>query len=220
MPGAAGNLVIGRCGLQFSICFVPKCQTGSTNMRTIIFSVIFVSLPAFANDKADPIPQPAPQALKQEQAQITNGGDSSSSSSSSATANGTGGAASSDNAVSFRDRIQAPPVFAPAVYASGPCNIGWSAGASAPGAGLSFGRSKSDTSCDRRELARIMSTLNPAAALKILCADPIAREVLTDSDCVYMVPPDTSKPTVVILDGNGHATKEELRRAFEGSLGK
>jgi len=188
-------------------------------MKTLVLAATLVTLPAFATDKQSPIYQPAPQAQKQDQQASS---DASANATSSATANTGASASSSDNSIRYEDRLQAPAVFAPAVYASGPCAYGWSAGASAPGAGLSFGKSKPDAACDRRELARVLTPLNPALALKILCADPIAAEVATPEDCRYAAPTDTSKPTVVILE-DGHAdlaTKEQLRRAVEAAAGK
>lgn len=94
----------------------------------------------------------------------------------------------------YEEKRQAPGVYAPAIYASGPCAYGWSAGASIPGGGASFGKSKPDANCDRRELARVLTPLNPRLALKVLCTDPLIRDVaaagmLADDDCVYYDPP-------------------------------
>src|SRR5690606_25625248 len=113
---------------------------------------------------------------------------------------GDGGDASSsqDVSISYRDRLQAPAVMAPAVYASGPCAYGWSVGVSIPGAGVSGGKSKTDAGCDRRELARVLTPLQPALALKLLCADPMLAEVALPEDCVYFAPPvvtSTAAPT-------------------------
>lgn len=126
---------------------------------------------------------------------------------------------------------QAPAVFAPAVYASGPCAYGWSAGASIPGGGASFGKTKPDTNCDRRELARVLTPLNPYLALKVLCADPLVRELYADSEealdieCTYH-PPVTPEPVVIEVGDvkatvdPQYATREDLDRAFRQAQSK
>jgi len=83
---------------------------------------------------------------------------------------------------------QAPSIDAPAVYASHPCTVGWSAGLSVPGAGVSGGKVKADVGCERRELARVLTALNPALALRVLCADPLIKEVAHEGDCDYLAP--------------------------------
>lgn len=132
----------------------------------------------------------------------------------------------------YEQKRQAPSVFAPAVYASGPCAYGWSAGASIPGGGASFGKSKPDKNCDRRELARVLAPLNPDLALKVLCRDPLIEEMnlageLIPGDCEYMAPPIVitrdldQKPKAGSSDPDPrYATKEELQRAFKDSQSK
>lgn len=135
----------------------------------------------------------------------------------------------------YQQKRQAPSVFAPSVYASGPCAYGWSAGASIPGGGASFGKAKPDTNCDRRELARVLTPLNPDLALRVLCNDPLILELnrmegLVAGDCSYMGPPlvitrdvdqkpraDSSEPPP--LDPR-YATKEQLDKAFKQSQSK
>lgn len=181
---------------------------------------IGMAFPAAATVRPEPTPKPT-------QSQTQSGEQTQTQTQSQTAAGGQGGQSNStsDNAVTYnhQDRLQAPALMAPAVYASGPCAQGWSAGASGPGAGLSFGKAKADPSCDRRELARVMAPLNPALALRILCADPIviALGVTADECRLDPLPPD-NRPTVVILeqDKGGYATKEELKRAFESSASK
>lgn len=124
----------------------------------------------------------------------------------------------------YEERLQAPNVNAPAVYASGSCAYGWSAGLSIPGGGISGGRAKPDASCDRREVARVLTPLNPALALKVLCADPIVMEVAEGSDCIYTKAVDTLSDSYYApapqMDLSRYATKEELDRAFKQSQKK
>lgn len=132
----------------------------------------------------------------------------------------------------YEQKRQAPNVYAPAVYASGPCAYGWSAGASIPGGGASFGRAKPDVNCDRRELARVLTPLNPALALKLLCADPLVQDLFRDNpeaaaiECTFVEFPavvtttsDASSPESESREPP-YVTREELRRAFERSLEK
>lgn len=102
--------------------------------------------------------------------------------------------------------------------------MGWSAGVSIPGAGVSGGRSKSDPACDRREIARVLTPLNPSLALKVLCNDPLVMEVARGSDCVYAKAPDTLGDAYHApapqLELAKYATKEELDKAFKQSQKK
>lgn len=132
----------------------------------------------------------------------------------------------------YEERLQAPSISAPPVYASGPCAYGWSAGLSVPGAGISGGKSKPDTACDRRELARVLTPLNPQLALKILCADPIAAAVATPADCTYIeqesrhvvseAPPSSAKTVEAMKEVFPTKTevKETVDRAFKRSQSK
>lgn len=121
--------------------------------------------------------------------------------------------------VENHERLQAPAVVVPAIYASGPCASGWSAGVSIPGGGISGGKTKSDTPCDRRELARVMTPLNAFLALKILCADPMAAAVASGDDCVYVEKRaeqvNATPSPATCPDTSQLATKEEVRRVFE-----
>lgn len=108
------------------------------------------------------------------------------------------------------------------MYASAVCAYGWSAGLSIPGGGLSGGKSKIDSDCNRRELARVLTPLNPQLALKVLCADPMARDVAEYGDCDYQEPIHILSEPVAIdsVDHSRYATKEELERAFKKSQSK
>ena len=125
-------------------------------------------------------------------------------------------------AINSKQKRQAPGAYAPAVYASHSCALGWSIGASAPGAGISGGKAKADPACERRELARVLTSLNPQLALTVLCADPIVAAVAVEGDCTYVAPP----PIIVESDPapapdlSRYATKEDLDRAFKKSVSK
>lgn len=151
------------------------------------------------------------------QTQTAEGGSASQSQSS--TASNEGNHQSLSVSSSYRDRLQAPGVFAPAVYASGPCAYGWSAGVSFPGGGLSGGKAKTDPGCDRREIARVLTPLNPELALKVLCADPIVAEVAAPGDCEY-IRFEQEATTPVPTDMSAYATKEELDRVFRQAVAK
>lgn len=123
-------------------------------------------------------------------------------------AGGAGGDASNSGlsqSVNFEDRRQAPGLGVPSVFASGPCAYGWSAGVSVPGGAIGGSKAKADPNCDRREAARILLSVNPALALKVLCADPYVKEVATEADCIYAEP-----EPLTFVDPTLFATKEEL----------
>jgi hypothetical protein len=143
------------------------------------------------------------------------------------TATNAGNAQSVNLSSHYEEKLQAPNVYAPAVYASGSCATGWSAGVSIPGAGLSGGKSKSDPACDRREIVRVLTPLNPDLALRVACADPMVREVAEEGDCIYAPPlPPRADPAsrVLVPDLSPYATKAELRdsvdKAFKQSQRK
>lgn len=123
---------------------------------------------------------------------------------------------------SYEEKRQAPPAFAPAIFASGPCAYGWSAGISSPVGGLTGGKSKTDPGCDRREVARVLTPLNPQLALKVLCADPIVAPLATEDDCKYMQPAIAASAPAPDL--SGYVKREELderdRRMLERATRK
>lgn len=117
---------------------------------------------------------------------------------------------------------QAPSISAPTVFASGPCAYGWSAGVSSPVGGISGGKAKADVNCDRREVARILLGVNPALALKVLCADPLVAAVASGDDCQY-IPPATNvvtEPVTPKADTSKFVTREELNKVFKKSQSK
>jgi hypothetical protein len=111
----------------------------------------------------------------------------------------------------YRERLQAPSVSAPAVYASGPCTSGWSAGIAIPGGGLSGGKGKPDPGCERRELARVLTPLAPDLALRLLCADPMLAAVVSADECLFVPQP------LVTTNGKEYATREELEQVRKDS---
>lgn len=122
--------------------------------------------------------------------------------------------------MNYRDRLQAPSINVPAVYASAVCAYGWSAGLSVPGAGVSGGKSKIDSDCNRREAARVLTPLNPQLALKVMCADPMVAAVVTLGDCEYVIPVVAMPVPITPVDPAIYATKDELQKAFKKSLSK
>jgi hypothetical protein len=75
---------------------------------------------------------------------------------------------------------QAPTVIAPDAYPSAPCRVSTSIGGSAPLGGLSFGSSKLDDQCDKRETARSFALIgDKEAARQILCTTKAAKNVTT-----------------------------------------
>jgi len=127
----------------------------------------------------------------------------------------------------YREIRQAPASFAPAIYASGPCAYGWSAALSVPGGSVGGGKAKADQNCDRREIVRILTPLNPSLALKVACADPIVASVAAEKDCVYAPPEvviENTGPPVPAIDLSRYVTREELaerdRRIMRKTVGK
>lgn len=219
------------------------------NFRAFLTVLLLVlAIPVFATGKPDPEPQPPPSAqtssssASQASAASKSASDSSAiASGGSATARGgdakaTGGEGGSASAVgdvtvegdSYRDRLQAPGVSAPPVYASGSCAYGWSAGVAAPGVGISGGRARPDASCDRRELARVLTPLNPALALRLLCADPLLAPIASAEDCTYVAPaPPAAVPMQAAPSNEGaepataapeYVTSAQLRESLDQML--
>jgi hypothetical protein len=122
---------------------------------------------------------------------------------------------------SYRDRLQAPSSHAPAVYASHSCALGWSLGASVPGGSVNGGKAKADPSCERREWARVLYSMNPELALKVACSDPIVAQVAAPGDCEHVhveFERETAAPDPI--DMSAYATKEELDRVFRKTVSK
>lgn len=124
----------------------------------------------------------------------------------------------------YEEKRQAPDVSAPAVYASHSCALGWSIGATGPGAGISGGKAKADPSCERREWARVLWSMNPALALKVACSDPIVAAVVGEGDCVYVTPPAAPEPTAYATKDDVEAVRRDsqqaIERAFKTKQGK
>lgn len=174
------------------------------------------------------------------QQQTATGGSAQQSLSNSNTANGgNGGAGGSSNQTqsannqgnslstvsNYRDRLQAPDINAPAIYASGPCSSGKSVGLAGPGFGISGGKTSTDPQCDRREVARVLMGVNPALALKVLCSDPYVAAVATGNDCVSVEKQSEQVTSPVAsntqaVDLSPYATHEEVERAFKQSQAK
>jgi hypothetical protein len=126
-------------------------------------------------------------------------------------AGGSGGDASNQGnslSVNHEDRLQAPGVWAPPVYASGPCTSGWSAGLSIPGGALSGGRGKPDPGCERRELARVLTPLAPDLALRLLCHDPMLAEIVDAEECIFVPQPSVT---------HDYATRDEVEQLRKDS---
>lgn len=124
----------------------------------------------------------------------------------------------------YREMRQAPASFAPAIYASGPCAYGWSAGVSFPGGSANGGKAKPDVDCNRREAVRILTPLNPVLALKVMCADPLVAQVAEKADCKYIAtlvaapPPDLSEYPK--RDELVEILRERDRRIMQKATGK
>lgn len=144
------------------------------------------------------------------QTQTAAGG--SASQSQTATASNAGNAQSTAITTSYDDRLQAPGLSAPSVFASGPCANGWSAGLSVPGGAITGGKAKADPNCDRREVARILLSISPALALKVLCADPYVKEVAAKEDCIYSEP-----EPLTFIDPTLFVTRDELAQVRQDS---
>ena len=120
---------------------------------------------------------------------------------------GADAAASSDAVLSaeYKERLQAPSISAPPVYASGNCAYGWSVGVAVPGAGASGGKTTPDKDCNRRELVRVVTPLNPWLALKVACEDPLIVDMLlrglaSKEDCKYVAPVTKPNPPQVTIE--------------------
>lgn len=144
-------------------------------------------------------------------------------------AEATGGTAeATGGSVEYSQRRQAPALSAPPVYASGPCAVGASGGISTPVGGISGGKVTFDADCNRRELARVLTPLNPALALKLLCADPMLAAIATESDCAYARPPETPAAAPVVVNVSAPppaapvacAAPEAVEKAFAKCVGK
>jgi hypothetical protein len=90
-----------------------------------------------------------------------------------------------------------PPSFAPDAYPSAPCRVSASAGGSSPYFGLSFGGSKLDKDCAKRELARLLLAAGQRqAAVDALCSTQAARGI---ANCNQLeVGPEPMPPPIVV----------------------
>lgn len=112
--------------------------------------------------------------------------------------------AEATSSLTSQDKRQAPAISAPPVYASGVCAVGASGGISTPVGGISGGKVTFDESCNRRELARVLTPLNPALALALLCRDPLLA-FATDGQCTLAEPPAAGLKTS--LNPSGEVTE-------------
>lgn len=165
-------------------------------------------------------PTPAPIATASSTASSDSSSDASSVSSS------FGGSSNANNQISYvdKDRLQAPSVSAPAVFASHSCAIGGSIGLAGPGFGVSGGKAKSDPKCDLRETVRILATLNPALALALLCQEDAAVAKAAGPDGCKLPPPAPLPPCQVCEPKDDSYSKEEvderIERAFKSASSK
>lgn len=96
----------------------------------------------------------------------------------------------------YRDRLQAPDLYAPPIYPSGPCNSGGSWGFVVPGGGVNAGKAKPDPKCDLREMIRVLTPLNPTLALKLACTDPDVAKAAGAAGCVLPESSNAELPAV------------------------
>lgn len=173
---------------------------------------------------AKPTPTPTPTPVQPVGVSVTNSNTNNSSSTASAsstassnqtqsqTQSATGGdanSASGGNTLQANTNVprQAPMAYAPAVF-SGACLGGFSAGASGPVGGVSFGGTKADKVCQSINLAQVfLSQGNYVAAAKILCSTKPAKEAkLALEDCLAFVRPEPApivqpvQPTIIVVD--------------------
>ncbi len=159
------------------------------------------------------VPTPEPPTQSQNQGQAQNQGQSQQQQSS----------ATNGLSYSVQDRLQiphAPAPTAPAVFASGPCNTGDSRAITTPIGGVSKGKSTADANCDRREVARVLTPLNPALALRVLCSDPYVAAVATPEDCIYTAPVVPGNVTKADLEQVRQENIKRVDAAFKQSQAK
>lgn len=194
-------------------------------MKYLVIAALAVSYSVQAND----VPKPAePVKQKQSQAAFSKSKSSSVSSAESSLVDNSvvntdasainGG---NDLSINHKERLQAPSISAPAIYAGGPCESGKSLGLAIPGGGISGGKSTASPNCDRREAARVVAALNPALALLVMCEDPYVKEVAKERPelCVYQ-PVVTKREQVTTAPADRPVTQEQLDRAFKQSQSK
>lgn len=132
------------------------------------------------------------------------------------------GDSNANNSIRIEDRLQAPSVSAPSLFASGVCSGGGSIGLSIPGGGISGGRAKEIQGCERREWYRLLRDTSPALALKIACSDPIVAAVAKPGDCDY-TPPPAPQPCAVCEPKDGYTKQEvdeRIEKAFKSTVAK
>lgn len=184
------------------------------------FALILLASAAFGHDTPAPTPTPAPSTSAHA------GAAASARSHASATggsASSVSGDSSASNVLRIEDRLQAPTVFAPAVYASGSCAYGWSAGLSIPGGSVAGGKSKPDPDCNLREMIRILTPLNPELALKLACTDPAVAKIAGEEGCVKPQPVPPVVPASC-PDLSSYVSKvdydEAMKRMLKSCVGK
>lgn len=203
-------------------------------MKFLIALAATLPLVSFATNAPTPTPTPAPSAAAAAGSTAAAQARSASSAKATSAANVAVDAKASNEgntlSVVNEDRLQAPALGLAPVYASGPCNSGWSLGGSVPGYAMGGGKTRPDVNCDRREIVRILTALNPALALKVACADPLVAAVAEAGDCVFSpAPPEViyvplesaSKcPPAPDLEALERRFDEKLRRQHTSCVSK
>lgn len=213
----------------------------SVSRSCSVLALLLCSSLALATGKPKPPPKPEPPKTPVVNVVSSPAAKSEAEANSDANAESKADAKSDSNASlisnsEYRERLQAPSINAPPVYASGPCSLGWSAGLSVPGGGISGGKAKSDPSCDRRELIRVITPLNPYLALKLACEDPLIvemrlRNLASVSDCTFVPPPPPNPPSppgfdrkpspkVTEIPVTRGEVREMVEKAFKQTTGK
>lgn len=178
---------------------VDPVTVGVTILVAITLSLAAAVSRSGGNESHKPPPKTPPLTVTQSQSQKASAtahsdNHASTTSNSSSTSDShdvnTTGSSAQGGSVAFQDRLQAPSVAPPALYASGVCVRGSSFGVAGPGVGIGGGRAYPDPECDIREAARVLDGVGAhALALKVLCTLAAVRSVATPEDCVWHADP-------------------------------
>lgn len=201
-------------------------------MRKLLLVAVMFATGASATVLDPPVPpKPEPVAVdvtveSETQAAAT----ATATAASGATATGGTSGATSDNSLVQNYERAAPLAYAPPVYNTTSCKTGIGLGGSNVTGGVSLGVFWTDKDCDlERTAERFDASGHPDLAHAMRCKSRAVKRTIGEEAClasrrVVAIPaPPIDKPTVVIVqdaDHTGLATKEQLKRAFEGAQGK
>ena len=122
-------------------------------------------------------------------------------------------------AVNFRDRLQAPASFSPSIAPTAPCYYSASGGLSIPGGSIGGGKAFLDEDCQYREQLRVGYQIGLVREAWALWCARYGQD-LKNCGKYEPAPAPEPVPTVIVLQGDGCARDEKLKRVLDKCVSK